>query len=74
MIFTIITEYQKQLHYDRYGMAFDPNDITQSHTVEPELDLSTGVANHIYWIDENKTAWIDQSDGPFVPTWQVRRC
>jgi hypothetical protein len=65
------TEYEKKLHYVKYGLAFDPTDVTQSSTIEPGLDLSTGIANHIYWIDENKTALIDQSGGPFVPTWQV---
>jgi hypothetical protein len=52
-------------------MAFDPEDVTQSPTIEPELDLSTGIANEIFWIDDNNTAWIDRSEGPYLPTWQV---
>jgi hypothetical protein len=64
-------DYQKQLHYDRFGLAFDPKVVKQSRTVEPDLNLSTGIATELYWIDDNKTALIDTSEGPFVPTWQA---
>lgn len=70
-VFLKTTDYEQKLHYDEYGLAFSSEDVVQSRHPEKELIVTTGIANRLYWIDENKTEWIDRSGGPFVPTWQV---
>ena len=64
-------DYQKQLDYGEYGVSFDLNHVAQRETNDPTLNISTGIANYIFTLDEHGDAMIDRSKGPFLPTWET---
>ena len=63
--------YQKDLHYDRYGVSFDTSHVQQRTTEDSSLNISTGIANRIFTLDEHGHAMIDRSLGPYLPTWET---
>ncbi|GKZ01341.1 hypothetical protein MPSEU_001085100 [Mayamaea pseudoterrestris] len=63
--------YQMQLGYENYGIAFNTSDIVQRTTLDPSLNISTGIANHIFNVNDSGEALFDRSKGPYLPTWQT---
>jgi hypothetical protein len=63
-------EYEEELHYDQYNLKLDSKDVVQRVTTETDLKL-TGLANHIFTLDDKGDAIIDRSSGPYLPTWET---
>ncbi|GKY96214.1 hypothetical protein MPSEU_000581300 [Mayamaea pseudoterrestris] len=63
-------DYEKLLHYDKFGVNFDLKDVKQRVSPDPNLILD-GLANHIFTLNDEGDAIIDPSKGPYLPTWQT---
>jgi hypothetical protein len=63
--------YQKELNYSLYGIVASFRDVTQRVTHDPNLNITTGLANHIWTLDSVGNAEIDHSKGPYLPTWET---
>jgi hypothetical protein len=63
--------YQKELDYGKWGLSYDLDAVAQRETRDPDLNISTGLANHIFSVDNEGSSYIDKGPGPYLPTWEV---